>query len=217
MMGLAMSPAFPSVARPARSASEGARDGAGDEEERRLVAGCRAQDPVAFRAFVVRHQKMVFALLSRMLGHGPEVEDLAQETFVRAYRAFPTFDPAGRARPSTWLLTIATRLALDSKKKKRAEVRSIDEPDERGRPLEGKITATPESALESRQLGRAIAEAALALPDDQRAALILAELHGLSLEEIAEALEVPVNTAKTRLFRAREKMRAALGGEWRTS
>jgi RNA polymerase sigma-70 factor (ECF subfamily) len=211
MMGLAMSSAFPSVARAVRPAS------AVDEEERRLLERCRAQDPVAFRAFVVRHQRMVFALLSRMLGHGPEVEDLAQEAFVRAYRAFPTFDPAGSARPSTWLLTIATRLALDSKKRKRAEVQSIDQPDDGGRPVEGSVTATPETALEQRQLGQAIARAALELPDDQRAALVLAELHGLSLEEIAQALEVPVNTAKTRLFRAREKMRAALGGEWRTT
>ena len=207
MMGLAMSPVFPSVARPLQE----------PDEEQRLLARCRAQEPAAFRAFVVKHQKMVFALLSRMLGRGPEVEDLAQETFVRAYRAFPSFDPAGSARPSTWLLTIATRLALDAKKKKRAEVQSIDEPDQTGRPIEGSSNATPEMALESRQLGQAIAKAALDLPDDQRAALVLAELHGLSLEEIAQALEVPVNTAKTRLFRAREKMRAALGGEWRTS
>src|SRR6187399_1708942 len=64
-----------------------------------VLARCRAQDPMAFRAFVVRYERMVFALLSRMLGHGPDVEDLAQETFVRAFRAFPSFDPDGaRAR-----------------------------------------------------------------------------------------------------------------------
>src|SRR3954469_10697063 len=73
-----------------------------------IIARCRAQDPMAFRAFVVRYERMVFALLSRMLGAGPEVEDLAQETFVRAYRAFPDFDPNGPAKASTWLLTIAT-------------------------------------------------------------------------------------------------------------
>ena len=81
-----------------------------------VLARCRAQDPVAFRAFVVRYERMVFALLSRMLGQGPEVEDLAQETFVRAYRAFPGFELDGPAKPSTWLLTIATRLALDARK-----------------------------------------------------------------------------------------------------
>ncbi|MDB5212177.1 MAG: polymerase sigma factor RpoE [Myxococcaceae bacterium] len=169
---------------------------------------------MAFRAFVVRYERMVFALLSRMLGHGraPEVEDLAQETFVRAYRAFPAFDLAGSAKPSTWLLTIATRLALDARKKKRLDQTELDESNDTSR-----TGSTPELALERRQLGRAIAEAADTLPDDQRAALVLADLHGLSIAEIAEALTIPENTAKTRLFRAREKMREALKGEWRTS
>lgn len=165
---------------------------------------------MAFRTFVVRHERMVFALLSRMLGHGPEVEDLAQEAFVRAYRAFPDFDPHGPAKVSTWLLTIATRLALDSKKRKKLD----DKPLEDAR--DASSTSTPEIMLARRELGRAIADAAAALPDDQRAALILAEMHGLSIAEIATALEVPENTAKTRLFRAREKMRAALSDEWRT-
>lgn len=179
-----------------------------------VLARCRAQDPMAFRAFVVRYERMVFALLSRMLGPGgggAEVEDLAQETFVRAYRAFPTFDPEGPAKVSTWLLTIATRLALDARKKKRLEAAPIDDD------VPAATGSTPELSLERRELGRAIAEAAEALPDDQRAALVLAELHGLSTTEIAEALGVPENTAKTRLFRAREKMRAALGAEWRTT
>jgi len=169
---------------------------------------------MAFRAFVVRHERMVFGLLSRMLGRGPEVEDLAQETFVRAYRAFPGFDPDGPAKVSTWLLTIATRLALDARKKKRLDQTPLDE--EAPASSAAASPATPERSLERRQLGRAIAAAALALPDDQRAALILAEMHGLGIAEIAAALEVPENTAKTRLFRAREKMRAALAAEWRT-
>jgi RNA polymerase sigma-70 factor (ECF subfamily) len=166
---------------------------------------------MAFRAFVVRYERMVFALLSRMLGRGPEVEDLAQEAFVRAYRAFPDFDPDGPAKVSTWLLTIATRLALDARKKKKLPSASIEH-------AVGAATgSTPELSLERRELGRAIADAADALPDDQRAALVLAELHGLSISEIAQALDIPENTAKTRLFRAREKMREALADEWRTS
>jgi len=168
---------------------------------------------MAFRAFVVRYERMVFALLSRMLGHGPEVEDLAQETFVRAYRAFPGFDLAGPAKPSTWLLTIATRLALDARKKKKLDQTELDETNDGAASRTG---STPEIALERRQLGRAIAAAADTLPDDQRAALVLAEMHGLSIAEISEALMIPENTAKTRLFRAREKMREALKSEWRT-
>jgi RNA polymerase sigma-70 factor (ECF subfamily) len=153
---------------------------------------------------------MVFAMLSRVLGHGPEIEDLAQETFVRAYRAFPAFDLDGPARPSTWLLTIATRLALDARKKKGREHGSQEEAEQVA------TRATPELSLERRELGRALEAAAAMLPDDQRAALVLAEFHGLSIQEIAGALAVPENTAKTRLFRAREKMREALKREWRT-
>jgi RNA polymerase sigma-70 factor, ECF subfamily len=175
-----------------------------------ILARCCAQDPMAFRAFVVRYERMVFALLSRMLGRGPEVEDLAQEAFVRAYRAFPEFDVNGPAKPSTWLLTIATRLALDARKKKKLDSASIDDADH------ASTGSTPELSLERRELGRAIADAAQLLPDDQRAALVLAEFHGLSILEIAEALAIPENTAKTRLFRAREKMRESLKSEWRT-
>jgi len=176
-----------------------------------VVAGCVRQDPTAFRSFVVRHQNMVFALLSRMLGRGPEVEDLAQEAFVRAFRAFPTFDLHGVAKPSTWLLTIATRLALDARRKKKLAVIDTAELDE----VAGS-EVTPERALERRELGLALEKMAMTLPDDQRAVLLLCEVHGLSVSEIAAALEVPEATAKTRLFRAREKMRAALPEEWRT-
>src|SRR5215212_6900726 len=116
MMAVAMSVAFP------RS-----REGTSPQPlDAGVLARCRVQDPMAFRAFVVRYERMVFALLSRMLGHGPEVEDLAQEAFVRAYRAFPDFDPKGAAKPSTWLLTIATRLALDARKRKKLEAVGID-------------------------------------------------------------------------------------------
>lgn len=121
---------------------------------------------MAFRAFVVRYERMVFALVSRMLGRGPEVEDLAQETFVRAFRAFPDFDPTGPAKPSTWLLTIATRLALDARKKRKLGVADDGEAAAVASP------STPELTLERRQLGSAIAEAAAALPDDQRAAFV---------------------------------------------
>lgn len=183
---------------------------ASEDDERALLVRCRAQDPAAFRRFVERHQRMVFALLSRMLGHGSEVEDLAQETFVRAYRAFPSFDVDGAAKASTWLLTIATRLALDARKRKTLGRASLDAADD------ASSGSTPEIALGRQELGRAIAAAAARLPEDQRAALVLAEHHGLTMAEIATALGTSEATAKTRLFRAREKMRELLG-EWRSA
>src|SRR5262245_33206807 len=172
MMAMAMSVAFPQRGETGKPAP---LDSA-------VIARCRAQDPMAFRAFVVRYERMVFALLSRMLGRGPEVEDLAQETFVRAYRAFPGFDPEGPAKVSTWLLTIATRLALDVRKRRRLDQTELDEG------MSAASSSTPELSLERRQLGEAIAAAAEKLPDDQRAALVLGELHGLSIVEIAGIL-----------------------------
>lgn len=210
MIGVAMSIA-PSAAPPGEADRPGVEPGAG--ASRALVVKCCAQDPESFRVFVTIHQRMVFALLSRLLGRSGDVDDLAQETFLRAFRAFPRFDPDGPAKVSTWLLTIATRLALDSRRRRRLS-QVEDGPDEIEAPRDG--NATPESSLARRELGQAIARAAEALPDEQRAALVLYDLHGLSLAEVGAALDVPESTAKTRLFRAREKMRAALRRDWRT-
>jgi RNA polymerase sigma-70 factor (ECF subfamily) len=183
---------------------------------------CKAQDKIAFRAFVVRYEKPVFALLSRMLGHGPEVEDLAQEVFLRAFKAFPHFDLAGPARPSTWLLTIATRLALDARKRSPSPLAPPEVLPSRADRPKGTWTepiafasVTPETERARRELGLAIARAAERLPDDQRAAFVLAEFHDLTMAEIARALDVGENTAKTRLFRARAALREALAKEWR--
>jgi RNA polymerase sigma-70 factor (ECF subfamily) len=193
---------------------DGSRDGRSElaapsagELDRAVVERARAGDPMAMRAFVVRYERAVFALLSRMLGPGPHVEDLAQETFLRAFRALGGFDPGGAARASTWLLTIATRLALDARKRKRVPSVPLHEHEGAGHVAD---SATPETERARRELGRAIARAAAELDDDQRAAFVLAELHGFTMSEIAEALGIPENTAKTRLHRARQHMRERL-------
>jgi RNA polymerase sigma-70 factor, ECF subfamily len=174
------------------------------ELDRDVLARCKAHDAMAFRAFVVRYQRPVFALLSRMLGRGPHVEDLAQDVFLRAYRAFPAFDLDRAAKPSTWILTIATRAALDARK--RAVVPTL--------PIDAARTAstadTPETERRRSELRISIARAADALPDDQRAAFVLAEFHGLTMAEIATILDVPENTVKTRIHRARGKLQQSL-------
>ena len=179
------------------------------EIDRETLSRCRTRDPVAFRAFVVRYQRPVFACLSRMLGHGPHVEDLAQEVFLRAFRALPTFDPDGAAKPSTWLLTIATRIALDARKRRVIPLRPLEDGANVAQ------AATPETERARAELGRAIEGAAAQLSDEQRAVLILCEYHGFTMAEIAAAIGIPEATAKTRLFRARERMRDALGNAWR--
>ena len=168
-----------------------------------LLSRCQAGEQAALRVFVERYQRAVFALVSRIIGQRPEVEDLAQETFLRAIRALPGFEVGGAARLSTWLLTIATRLALDMcRKRGRERLSSLAE--------EPVWAATPEHDAQRAELRGALALAVGALPDDQRAAFVLAEFHGFSLEDIATALQTPVSTVKTRLFRARGKLSRAL-------
>jgi RNA polymerase sigma-70 factor (ECF subfamily) len=169
----------------------------------RTVDLCRAGDEEAFARFVRFYEGPVMALLSRILGARADVEDLAQEVFLRAFRALPRFDPAGPATLRTWLLTIATRLALNDKRRARFAAASIDD-------VELADPETPERSRSRAELARAIERAAGELPIDQRAAFVLAEFHDLSMADIARALDVPENTAKTRIFRARERMRALL-------
>lgn len=180
--------------------------GGSTELDRATLARCCAQEPEAFRAFVEQYKRVVFAVLSRIVGRGPHVDDLAQETFLRAYRAFPRFDASRETRASTWIVTIAVRLALDAKKARKPVSSSDQEP--------LSTLGNPEVERSRRELGQAIERAAMTLPEDQRAAFVLAEYHGCSMREIAVALDVPEATAKTKLFRARDKMRAELAQHW---
>jgi RNA polymerase sigma-70 factor, ECF subfamily len=177
------------------------------------LARCRAGDPVALRAFVVRYQNAVFALLSRMLGTAVPLEDLAQETFLKAHRALARFDPEGDARASTWLLTITTRVALDHIKQRAPTSVPIEaiEAIEAIEQLAG--GESPELLTQRRRLGLAIEAAAAQLADEQRAAFVLFTFHGFSIEEIARALDCAPATVKTRLFRARRHLRELLEPE----
>ena len=168
------------------------------------VTLARAQrgEAAACKALVAQYQRPVFALLSRMLspsGRIALVEDLAQETFLRAFRALPAFDRAGRARLSTWILTIATRLCIDELRKQTAT-----EPIEKAREI-----AAPQRS-DARLEARAIARAVAQLAPEYRAAFLLRELHDLEYDEIARALGIDLGTVKSRLSRARAALREAL-------
>ena len=97
------------------------------ELEREVLVRCRARDPAALRLFVSRYQRMVFAYLSRSMGPGVHVEDMAQDVFLRASQALSRFDPDGPARLSTWLLTIASHVAADVKKRRGFRLVDTDE------------------------------------------------------------------------------------------
>lgn len=151
-------------------------------DELTLVRAQRGE-PEALKTFVLLHQRAVFALLSRMLGRSHRVEDLAQETFLRAFKALPSFRADGPARLSTWVLTIATRLALDELRARRhEEPLSPSWPDGR----------RSDETAERRDIARHLEAALDELGPPFRAVFVLRELHELEYEEIASALEIDV-------------------------
>lgn len=164
----------------------------------------RAQrgDQRAWRELIERYQQPVHALIWRLLvGRARHrVEDLTQETFVRVLRALPKFEPGGPATLTTWILTIATRAALN-------ELRRPEAAELEREPI-GDARADVDA--ERKRLGAAIAEGIAALPDTQRAVLVLREYHDLEYAEIADALELDVGTVKSRLSRARAALREHL-------
>jgi len=164
----------------------------------------RAQrgEPAACTALVRKYQQQVGALVSRLLipsGRRAAVEDVAQETFLRVFRALPNWDPRGEARLSTWILTIATRAAIDELRR-RAPTEPVLEP----------LDATVPPPVELRSLGRAIERALGGLAPEYRAVFVLREFHELSYDEIGAALDIDLGTVKSRLSRARAALRSAL-------
>ncbi len=175
-------------------------------DELTLRRAQRGED-AACTALVERYQRAVFALLGRMVGtrRAAVVEDLAQDAFLDVFRALPGFRPDGGARLSTWILTIATRRAIDELRRPR---RDGDDAALAG--LADARAARGDAAVHRAELGRAIERAIAALSPDHRAAFLLREYHGLDYAEIAAALAVDVGTVKSRLSRARAALRAAL-------
>ncbi len=166
------------------------------------LARARRGDRDGCARFVTFHQRLVFAAIGRIVGPGQgqaHVEDLAQEAFLKALRALPRFDPAGPAQVSTWLLTIATRVALSHLRRRRIETQPLHEGDA--------PAIHPHEAIDTRQR---ILRAAATLTPEQRAVFVLRDVHGLTETEVAEALELDVSAAKSRLHRARARMRRAL-------
>lgn len=167
-------------------------------------------DPRARRALVLRYQRPVFAVLSRVLrGRASKtlIEDLAQETFLKVFRALNTFDPARGTRLSSWILTIASNLAVDELRRRRPDFQPLHlaaEPAQLG--WDGRTDGQTERA----HLAKLLDDAVQDLPPEFRAAFVLREFHGLDYAEIASALEVDLGTVKSRLNRARKRLRASL-------
>ncbi|MEO7255916.1 MAG: RNA polymerase sigma factor RpoE [Casimicrobium sp.] len=188
-------------------------DRAVDQE---LVERVQAGDKRAFDLLVLKYQRKVQRLVSRFVRDSGEVDDVVQEAFIKAYRALPTF--RGDAAFYTWIYRIAINCAknyLASPARRivpQSDLMSEDDDDaesfERNDGLHD--VATPDAEYASKQIAEAVNRAMAALPDDLRTAVTLREIEGLSYEEIAEAMDCPIGTVRSRIFRAREAIATEL-------
>lgn len=186
---------------------------AGDTLDQELVARVQRGDKKAFDLLVRRYQLKVLQLVGRFIKDQSESQDVAQEVFIKAYRALPRF--RGESAFFTWLYRIAINTAknhLQSRNRLLATEGDIDIED--AEQLESaprlKNQETPERLLLTEELAAAISAAIEELPEELRDAIVLREMDGLSYEEIAEVMACPIGTVRSRIFRAREAIDSKL-------
>ena len=189
---------------------------AGPDVDAALVERVKQGDVRAFEMLVVKYQRRIERLIGRMVRDVDIVPDIAQETFIRAYRALPQF--RGESAFYTWLY----RIAVNTAKKTLMEMKrdpivtesaraGRDDDDERSPPdTEPSDSATPDAVLASKQIAAAVNFAVEALSEELRQAITLREIEGLSYEEIAALMNCPIGTVRSRIFRAREAIAARL-------
>lgn len=184
------------------------------DSDSQLVERTLAGDSHAFELLVLKYQRRIQRLIARMVRDTDLVEDIAQESFIRAYRALHQF--RGDAQFYTWLYRIAVNTAkkalLDLKHDPlvtEAALRPEAEDDETFQPGKEPIAEeTPETLLAAREIAAAVQAALEALPEDLRQAITLREIEGLSYEDIAAVMRCPIGTVRSRIFRAREAISA---------
>jgi RNA polymerase sigma-70 factor (ECF subfamily) len=182
--------------------------GRSDEE---LVAACLEGEESAFDVLVARWDRKIRGAIYRIVGSEDEARDLCQEAFLKAYRHLGTFKR--EARFSSWLYQIALNLCRDRLRRRRGRTMvSLDDADEGGLGLV-ESRPSPFELLEGRDLSRRVGAAVEALPDEQREVIVLKEYQGLTFLEIAQVLDVPISTVKTRLYRGLVLLRGRLERE----
>ena len=188
---------------------------AGDSDAQ-LVARAVAGEQRAYELLVIKYQRRITRLAAHMVRDAELAQDVAQETFIRAWRALHQF--RGEAQFSTWLHRIAVNTA------KRALMNRARSPvlteaalqagreDDETSPVERESISetTPESELAAREIAAAVQDALSALPEDLRRAITLREIEGLSYEDIAQTMNCPIGTVRSRIFRAREAISARI-------
>ncbi len=181
------------------------------EADEQLVARVQRGDKRSFDLLVLKYQHKVLALVRRFVKDQAEAEDVAQEAFIKAYRAINSF--RGDSAFYTWLYRIAVNTAknaLDSRKRRPGSDVDIDEVEEYGFSDNLKTEENPENLLATQDLRRIVDETLAALPEELRRALMLREFDGLAYEEIAAAMDCPIGTVRSRIFRAREAIDLAV-------
>ncbi|MBZ0104985.1 MAG: RNA polymerase sigma factor RpoE [Sulfuricella denitrificans] len=180
----------------------------GDREiDQQLVERAQHGDKRAFELLVVKYQRKLARLLSRFIRDAAEVEDVAQEAFIKAYRALPSF--RGESAFYTWLYRIGINTAKNYLVAQGRRAPTITEySPEDAENFEGgtelRDNNTPEHELMTKQIGQTVNSAMEALPEELRTAITLREIEGLSYEEIADVMNCPIGTVRSRIFRARE-------------
>jgi len=180
-----------------------------------LVERTVAGDQKAFELLVLKYQRRIERLIGRMVRDADLVEDIAQETFIRAYRALA--QSRGEAQFYTWLYRIAVNTAkkalVDLKRDptvSESALRGGGEDEDETSAVENELTSaeSPETVLAAKEIAAAVNSAMEALPEELRQAVTLREIEGLSYEEIAEVMNCPIGTVRSRIFRAREAISA---------
>jgi RNA polymerase sigma-70 factor (ECF subfamily) len=178
-----------------------------------LVARVQRGDKKAFDLLVLKYQRKIMRLLSRMIRDPAEVEDVAQEAFIKAYRALPQF--RGDSAFYTWLYRIAINTArnwLASNGRRPSTPNALENEDGETFNETDNLSdiSTPESMVASREIAETVNAAIQGLPEELRTAIVLREIEGMSYEDIAQSMGCPIGTVRSRIFRAREAVAARL-------
>ena len=181
-----------------------------DAEDVRLMNLVGRGDTNAFEELIERHQALVAGTVARMLGSNSDVEDIAQQVFIRVWKSASRYKP--RAKFTTWLLKITRNLVFNElRRTKRRALVPLDSAAGANEPaLKDESNPAPDASLLEAELQKAIEEAIMHLPETQRMALVLRRYEQLSYEQIAEVLDLSVPAVKSVLFRARTELRSRL-------
>ncbi len=171
-----------------------------------LVKRVQAGDKKAFDILVIKYQNKIFSIISRFISDHAEVNDVAQDAFIKAYKALPNF--RGESAFYTWIYRIAINTAKNylTARGRRPPSSDIDSQEAETYTIGGSLQehASPETLLMRDQLKKVIFDTIDSLPEDLKTAITLREIEGMSYEEIAESMDCPVGTVRSRIFRARE-------------